>query len=467
MHDDENGVPDPDSSKRQLSRRALLESSLLGGSVLLANPALGSPGVAPATTAAQADAMATPGTVEQAAAQRLLSGRAWDDFCDSLRAAGHMIERWGNEPSDLERAEWYRFMTRLCRNGFERFVENCEPDRPRLRDASWRQSINFQSPDQDHLLTEFVDGSHEYRIIGQRGTVPYFVLGAWRAAQPADLGARDWAPKGVAGLKEFDPAMLKTTAFLQSDAMQFEPDGRFEIILSQKKHPGKNWLPLTPDSTGVLVRVVYHERHRETPPQMRIERLDSAVPRPITPAQMSEGLAKAGQVALAYAELVRSWWQDNLAKQPNQLRFSMATYLSNGGVADRQHGFGTWQRAPGQALVLEFTPPACEYWIFQLCNRWQENLDNYEDGQGYVTKFTVRPATDGRVRIVIAERDPGIDANWIDPYGHETGGMSLRLIKTTGVPKITAYLVDLEALIRRGWDALDPRTAIISGERVP
>jgi hypothetical protein len=145
----------------------------------------------------------------------------------------------------------------------------------------------------------------------------------------------------------------------------------------------------------------------------------------------------------------------------------MATYLSNGGVADRQHGFGTWQRAPGQALVLEFTPPACEYWIFQLCNRWQENLDNYEDGQGYVTKFTVRPATDGRVRIVIAERDPGIDANWIDSYGHETGGMSLRLIKTTGVPKITAYLVDLEALIRRGWDALDPRTAIISGERVP
>ena len=123
------------------------------------------------------------------------------------------------------------------------------------------------------------------------------------------------------------------------------------------------------------------------------------------PAEM---LPAAGQGALGYAELVRSWWQDNLAKRPNRLRFSMATYLSNGGVADRQHGFGTWQRGPGQALVLEFTPPACEYWIFQLCNRWQENLDNYEDGQGYVTKFTVKPEADGRVRIVIAERDPGI-----------------------------------------------------------
>lgn len=464
---DQDQVPDLHLLEQLLDRRTLLEGCLFGGSALLAGAAFGGLGFAPAAAAAETGAKAAAGTVELAAAQRLLSGRAWDDFCDQLRAAGHMIDRWGTEPSDLERAEWYRFMTRVCRNGFERFVENCEPDRPRLREIPWRQSINFQNPDQDHLLTEFVDGSHEYRITGQRGTVPYFVLGAWRAAQPADLGARDWAAKGVAGLKEFDPAMLKTTAFLQSDTMKFEPDGSFEIILSQKKPAGKNWLPLTPDSTGVLVRVVYHERHRETPPQMKIERLDGAAPRPITPAQMSEGLAKAGQGALGYAELVRAWWQDNLAKRPNRLRFSMATYLSNGGVADRQHGFGTWQRATGQALVLEFTPPACEYWIFQLCNRWQENLDNYEDGQGYVTKFTVKPEADGRVRVVIAERDPGIGGNWVDPYGHETGGMSLRLIKTTGVPKVTAHVVELAELKRRGWDALDPAAAISSGELVP
>jgi hypothetical protein len=84
----------------------------------------------------------------------------------------------------------------VLRNGLERFVENCEPERPRLRDAPWRQSINVQCPDQDHLLAEFVDGSHEYRIRGQRGTIPYFVIAAWSAAQPEDPGARDWAPPG-------------------------------------------------------------------------------------------------------------------------------------------------------------------------------------------------------------------------------------------------------------------------------
>ena len=31
-----------------------------------------------------------------AASERLLSGRAWDDFCDMLRNAGHMIDAFGD-----------------------------------------------------------------------------------------------------------------------------------------------------------------------------------------------------------------------------------------------------------------------------------------------------------------------------------------------------------------------------------
>src|SRR5690625_4725103 len=75
---------------------------------------------------------------EQRAAERLLAGQAWDDYCDTIRLAGHQIEQLGDGLSDLDRAEWYRFLTRLMRNGLERFVENRDPGNPRFRDAPWR-----------------------------------------------------------------------------------------------------------------------------------------------------------------------------------------------------------------------------------------------------------------------------------------------------------------------------------------
>ncbi|MEE8164708.1 MAG: hypothetical protein V3T64_03990 [Myxococcota bacterium] len=401
--------------------------------------------------------------MNEKAARRLLDGESWDEFCDQLKLAGHLLETFGDEPSDQDRAEWFRYLTRMVRNGLERFVENCEPDRPRLRDAPWRSSINVQCPDQDHLLCEFVDGSHEYRIRGNRGTLPYFVMAVWTAPQPEDLGARSWASLGVPGLAEFDPTNLKTTSFLKSDDIEIDAEGNFEVIVSQKK-PDGDWLPLANDSTGILVRTVHHDRRQEIAPTFSIERLDQPTPRPLRPDEMSAGLAKTGQLVLGYAELVRKWWQENLSKHPNEIVFSEATYLSNGGVLDRQHGFGTWQKPAADALVVEFTPPQCEYWILQVCNIWQENLDVYEDGQGYLTKFTARLEADGLVRVVIADADPGFGANWIDSFQHERGVFSLRLIQTEGSPRVTIYRVPLERLRSEGLAALASVQPILSGQ---
>jgi len=396
------------------------------------------------------------------ARERLVRGEAWEDFCDTLKVAGRVIDEFGDEPSDQERAEWYRYLSRMVRNGFERMVENCEPDRPRLRDAPWRQSINVQSPDQDHLMCEFVDGRHEYRIAGHRGTLPYFVVAAWTAPQPPDLAARDWAPLGVEGLEEFDPTRLKTTAFLHSGEIDFDEEGHFEIILSQTPRD-RNWLALEESTTGVLIRTLYADRDQTVPPTLRIERLDAPQPQPVEPEEIGAGLAKAGQIVLGYAELVRGWWQNNLSKRPNQIEFSEATYLSNGGVLDRLHGFGAWQKEAHEALVVRFSPPECEYWIFQVCNRWQENLDVYEDGQGYITQFTATLEEDGSVLAIIADRDPGLGGNWIDSFQHEAGVFSLRLIQTLGGAQVVLHRVELAALENEGLAALDPIEPIISG----
>jgi transposase len=397
--------------------------------------------------------MAHSTEIETASAARLRSGEAWQDFCRVIAQAGTVIERFP-DASDLERAEWFRFLTRLVRNGAERFVENCEPFRPRAQITGWRTSINVQMPDQDHYLTEF-DAPIDLLVSGNRNTTPYFVLAAWSAAQPDDLGARSWAPEGFAGLGAFDPASLRTTAFLASDDMHFDEDGNFSILVSRTPPPdGGDWLELADDSVGLLLRVVHHRRDEEIAPTVHVERVDGAPPRPITASEASAGLAKLGQWVLGYSELVRSWWQDNFSQRINHLRFSRQTYLSNGGVADRHFAFGAWECPDDDALVVEFTPPECEQWIFQLCNIWHENLDNYEDGQGYINKFTAEPEGDGSVRIVVCATDPGTARNWVDPYGHTRGIMGLRFIKTTAPPDVTVYRLPAAELLRDGWAAL-------------
>lgn len=401
--------------------------------------------------------MGATNDIEQAATERLRSGEAWQDFCAVIAESGTMIDRFP-DASDLERAEWYRFLTRLLRNGAERFMENCEPFRPRAQITGWRTSINVQMPDQDHYLTEF-DEPVDLRLFGNMNTTPYFVLAAWSSAQPGDLGARSWAPAGLESLAEFDPATLRTTAHLSSDDITIRPDGSFSIHVSQNPPPdGGDWLKLEPDSVGLLLRVVHHIRANEIAPTVHVERLDGASPRPLTPAEAGAALAKMGQWLRSYGELVRSWWHDNFKHRPNHLRFSRTTYLSNGGVPDRHFAFGAWECPAGDALVVEFTPPECEQWIFQLCNIWHENLDNYEDGQGYINKFMAVPDADGLVRLVVSAEDPGVGPNWVDPYGHTRGMMGLRLIKTLEPPQVTVYRVRAAALRERGLAALADAT---------
>jgi hypothetical protein len=48
-------------------------------------------------------------------------------------------------------------------------------------------------------------------------------MASWSAVQPQDAGAGDWAPRGFAGLKDCNPALLRTTGMLQSQAIEFDP----------------------------------------------------------------------------------------------------------------------------------------------------------------------------------------------------------------------------------------------------
>ena len=81
---------------------------------------------------------------------------------------------------------------------------------------------------------------------------------------------------------------------------------------------------------------------------------------------------------------------------------------------------------PDQALVVEFAPPACDYWMVALHNHWMETLD-YRYHPVTLNSATARLAPDGSVRVVVAHDDPGLP-NWLSMAGHGRGVLGVRWV---------------------------------------
>ena len=380
--------------------------------------------------------------------ERLLDGRAWDDFCDTLKAAGRIVVRETPDGDPLDRVEGFRYLTRMIMMASARAVERRTPGvRPqpvRLIPPPLRGGQGVQSPNQDHIVQP-VDARYRYRVTGTLGSA-YTHLSAWSPPIPADVGAFGVGLDAESHLASFNPNMALTPhSFVLAELAA--ADGTVDFVLSvDDPGDGEVWFPVTPLTRELMGRVVYEDRGAQSPPRLEIRCLDQH-PRPATPEpdDMAARLAVAGQLVLGLLSDYGGWTRDLLTRE-NQFEFIREWYERIGGSPDDRHfEFGYWRLQPGTALVVEFAEPRCQHWNFQLCNHWMENLADYARGRGYVDSHGAVRGPGNRVRIVVAAADPGV-GNWVDPGGRDHGVMGLRFVQPATPPAVSSRLVPLEDL---------------------
>jgi hypothetical protein len=338
---------------------------------------------------------------------KVTSGQAWAEFCDALKAAGDEILRPGiDDPLDI--AEGYRMLTRLLRGSLEGRLEWGDPAHPALI-CTCHETIKIVAENPDNLyLGSSIAGRYDYRIWGTRGAARWISFNTFNAGGFGGSGGRG------------------TGTTLHEHELEIAPDGSFEIILSQREHAG-NWLRLEPDTTSMAIRQTFLHKATDERAVLHIERLDGdgTPPPPLQPAQLYASLLGSAAYIRAITSIGAAWAERN-ATHPNEFYDAQGdeTRLFKDPQIEWNMAYITLDET--QALVVDFVPPECDYWMLALHNHWMETLD-YRYHPVTLNSATATPNADGSVTVVVAHRDPGVP-NWLSLAGHDRGVLGARWV---------------------------------------
>ncbi len=360
--------------------------------------------------------------------QKVVDGTAWREFCDLLADAGDAILADGNPDDPLTRAEGFRMLTRLLRGALESNLEYGRATQPELI-CTCHETIKIvgENPD-NHYLGTSLDGQYDYRIRGTRGEAKWISFNLFSGA----------------GFGGGGPG---TGTTMHEEQMHIEPDGTFEVIVSQREHPG-NWLRSEAATRSLVVRQTFLDKRHQRHAEMRIERIDDdgTTHEPLQPQELYDSLIYAGYYVKGVAQ-IGAQWATRQAQWPNvftdEAQLPETDKFKDPQIKWHQAYFDLGQ---DEALVVEVTPPACEYWMIALHNHWMETLD-YVHHQSTLNCHSARLEPDGSVRFVVSHVDPGVP-NWLDTAGHQRGTVGVRWVGPDVVDVLPATrVVTLDSLV--------------------
>jgi hypothetical protein len=357
-------------------------------------------------------------------AESLLSGAAWRDFCDRLKSAGEGILADGFPSTPRERAEGFRWLTRLLVYATRMEVEAGDPLFPHF--------VRYETPD------------------NQWGG-PNPDNGYYRANVDPTLSYRVWANvsgmrQAIFSLHEGDMQLDEYGVYGETslDALEVGADGHLEIVLSPQRQKG-NWVEMHAKARLFGIRVYASDWERDATPPFHIERIgaEGEPPPPPEPAQLARALDRAAH----WVERTSGYW--NAYTQagwdratPNQ---AAAPSPAKGGADNILYGSCFWELGEEEVLLIESDVPDAQYWGFSIHTLgWLESGD-FANRQTSLSGHQVHIDADGRLRLVLAHQDPGVP-NWIDTEARPRGLLVYRWVWARNNPIPNAQLFPLAEL---------------------
>jgi hypothetical protein len=353
--------------------------------------------------------------------ERLMSGEAWHEFCRRLEAVGASILAEGFPSGPGDRAEGFRWLTRLVTHATQMEMEAGATDHPVfVRYETPHNQWGGPNPDLTYLRAN-VDPSESYRVWAD-------VSGVRQVLFSLNEGEMQLGEFGVFSERSLDD-------------LRVGDDGRLELRLSPREQPG-NWLPTHPDGRLFTIRIFQSDWERDAAPTFHIERIGAeGIPPPfLDPGSVARALDRSA----TWIEQTATFWNHYTTEGWHRATPNVANppHSAPGGADHILYGSCFWELDPDQALVLDCAEPDADYWGFTIHTLgWLESGD-FADRQTSLSGHQVHLDDDGRVRIVLALEDPGTP-NWLDAHGRPRGLLVYRWVWARDNPVPTAAVVPL------------------------
>jgi hypothetical protein len=335
---------------------------------------------------------------------------AWDEFCERLKSAGERVFKDHNAASGLQRADGFRFLTQNLGQAFDLALETRDTRYPIMHPFCHpTRKLGGDCADFTYHQV-WIDGASTYRISGDRGTARFL-----------NITVQGPRPDGPGVLHE--PFGDVPEANLSGAQIVTGPYNEVEIHIGGAPRD-TNWLPTTPGSRKLFIRQGF-DSWAERPARWHIERVGMTTPKPLpTPETVIEAIGWAGDFVTG---LMADWPEFPFshggvdADHPN--RFPDAAASGDDAKRGRAAANMYWELAADEALVIEFDAHA-GLWSLTNMGAFFTSMDFLYRPVSYTPSRTTVDG-DGRVRVVVAHRDPGIH-NWMDTQGFERGNITYR-----------------------------------------